>query len=101
VGQNTLGELGLGDNIDRRKPQRIVMEEDIVDIYAGYYFSMVRARNNRMYSFGENRYGQLCAGHINMMYEFPRQVFDCKILESVSLGGQHGLAVTSMHVSHI
>jgi alpha-tubulin suppressor-like RCC1 family protein len=49
-----------------------------------------------VYTFGENRFGQLCLGHINSSYDEPRLCINImnKKCVQISLGGQHGLAVT-------
>jgi alpha-tubulin suppressor-like RCC1 family protein len=98
MGQGTLGELGLGDDRGRESPEQI-STEDIIDIYTGYNFSMIYLYSRMVCTFGENRHAQLCLGHRNTMYEEPRYSFNCQHFNiepsGISLGGQHGLAVTT------
>ena len=66
-GQNTYGQLGLGDNVDYNKPQevKVLSDKEIVDVKAGYYHTVALTKDGEVYSWGYNGYGQLGNGTTN------------------------------------
>ncbi|XP_055373431.1 regulator of chromosome condensation [Condylostylus longicornis] len=60
-GQGEVGQLGLGDENERKRPTPVQSVKDVVDICAGGMHSMCLTKNGDIYSFGCNDEGAL--GH--------------------------------------
>jgi hypothetical protein len=58
-GNNTNGQLGLGDTIDRVSPCKIEGFKNIVQISCGFWHSLFLGSNGEVWSCGYNYYGQL------------------------------------------
>ena len=65
-GYNKYGQLGLGNNINRNIPEKIpIIDTNIIKvkaISAGKFHSLIIDENNDVYSFGNNKHGQLGLG---------------------------------------
>ena len=64
-GQNTFGQLGLGDNSNRKVFTKITSLFDVIQISVGSYHSLTLTKNNQLFVFGRNNSGQLGLGHNN------------------------------------
>ena len=74
-GQNSYGELGIGDLEERHVPTKLSFFDniDISQVAAGNEHTAVLAKNGQLYTFGFNGSGQL--GHGNTKsYHLPRLV---------------------------
>jgi hypothetical protein len=61
-GQNTFGQLGLGDNFDREFPEPVrTIQNRAVQVECGDYFSMVLTSGGTVFTWGKGDSGQL--GH--------------------------------------
>ena len=67
-GNNTYGQLGLGNDKSTNKPILIDDLIGIIQISAGEYHSMVLMNDGRVYVFGSNNKGQLGLGDIKNRY---------------------------------
>ena len=67
LGSNNFGELGLERNVFYEVPEEIInlskFNERIIQVGCGFKHVICVSRNGRVYSWGNNSYGQL--GHIN------------------------------------
>eukprot|EP00904_Undaria_pinnatifida_P006408 jgi/Undpi1/2898/HiC_scaffold_14.g06275.m1 len=65
-GQNTAGELGLGDTIERRTPTRsdFCLGKDVVLVTAGNEHTAILTNTGEVYSCGNNDEGQCGIGEI-------------------------------------
>ena len=61
-GDNELGQLGLGDNQNRNKPELLMTDPEIKQIICGCYHTMIWRNNGDVLVFGSNVYGQLGLG---------------------------------------
>ena len=57
-GANTVGQLGLGDNVNKVEPTKTNLS-NVVDIAAGTSFSAVLKTDGTVWTTGDNTYGQL------------------------------------------
>lgn len=65
-GKNVSGELGLGENVnDIYEFSQIPELNNIIEVAAGSYHSLALDINGKVYSFGDNEYGQLGLGNKN------------------------------------
>jgi len=64
-GNNSAGQLGLGNNVDRITPILIPDVTDIEQITAGGNHSLVLSNTGQIYAFGYNGHGQLGLGNNN------------------------------------
>lgn len=71
-GSNEMGQLGLGDTVDRLTPVRLQIKNgsgeilNIVEISVGTNHTVVRTEDGAAYAFGCNRMGQLGLGDTTM-----------------------------------
>ena len=76
IGSNDFGELGLENNTFREIPEEIPnlskYNERIIQVRCGFKHVICVSRNGRVYSWGNNSFGQL--GHINTGDNFPNYV---------------------------
>ncbi|KAL0488582.1 ultraviolet-B receptor UVR8 [Acrasis kona] len=75
-GYNGQGELGLGDTMDRTSPQLITMMKDKVKLLkSGYEHTLCLTEGGCLYSFGNNKSGQLGLGDIvNAPRSTPQEI---------------------------
>ena len=95
-GKNMRGELGLGDNTDRHIPQKLAhkefTEEKIKSITCGESFTIVSTFSNKLYSWGENCFGELGLGDTNTRYTPTNiKLSDAK---SISCGRNYTIVLT-------
>jgi len=62
-GNNSSGQLGLGDTIDRNTPSAIGTDSDWSAVAAGGAHTIARKTNGTIWSWGANSYGQLGLGN--------------------------------------
>ena len=76
IGSNDFGELGLENNTFREIPEEIITlskyNERIIQVRCGFKHVVCVSRNGRVYTWGNNSFGQL--GHINTGNNFPNYV---------------------------
>lgn len=85
-GHNELGQLGLGDNLNRDTLTQIPNLKGKF-ISCGSDHTIIIDLDNNIYSFGENKYGQLGLGD-NLDRNTPTQILHLKA-ESVACGTNH------------
>jgi len=61
-GDNTFGQLGLGDNAWRTTPQMVAGITDVVSVSLGDYHTCALKRDGSLWCWGRNNYGQLGLG---------------------------------------
>ena len=61
-GDNTYGQLGLGDNFNRDTPTLLMQDEGIKQIVCGWWFTSILKHNGELFVFGYNGFGQLGLG---------------------------------------
>ena len=91
-GSNTIGQLGLGDKVDRMLPVKIQGISDIKYIEAAYAHSMVITNSGNLYAWGEGRDGQLGIG-IKETKRLPVLVQGIKNVSSVTGGSAFSIAL--------
>ena len=69
-GSNTYGQLGRGFISDNYNSSMNYVEfhPNIIDIKCGKYHTLLLTKKGYVYSFGENRHGQLGLGHIKLAH---------------------------------
>jgi alpha-tubulin suppressor-like RCC1 family protein len=96
-GHNSKGQLGLGNRETRLTPTKIPFEAfDLPNfkarsIVAGYTHTIVLDFTDDVWTFGNNKSGQLGLGHIISM-SIPTKILGFKF-KSVSAGGSHTVAL--------
>ena len=89
IGKNNCGQLGLGDNKDRKEPTELCINLDVISVHNSTDFTIILATDG-LYSCGRNKYGQLGLGfgHSKNFNKFQRIDFDYEVY-SVSVGNIH------------
>jgi alpha-tubulin suppressor-like RCC1 family protein/rRNA maturation protein Nop10 len=91
-GENTYGQLGLGDNINRTSPVQIGTDNNWVNISTGDEFNMAIRSNGTLWAWGHNWSGQLGLG-ISGNQNVPVQVGIATNWSSVSPGREFCLGL--------
>ena len=61
-GNNSDGQLGIGDNVSKTYPIKVMKIENAIDVSVGYYDTVVVKKDGTVWSWGYNGYGQLGDG---------------------------------------
>ena len=61
-GNNSDGQLGIGDNVSKTYPIKVMEIENAIDVSVGYYDTVVVKKDGTVWSWGYNGYGQLGDG---------------------------------------
>ena len=61
-GDNSSGQLGLGDTDNRPAPVQMGTASNWTDVWCGPLFTIAKNANGELYSFGDNTYGKLGIG---------------------------------------
>ena len=61
-GSNNIGQLGLGDVINRSSPVQVGTNTNWARVYSGEMYTVAFTNNNKIYAWGWNTYGQLGLG---------------------------------------
>ena len=86
--------MGLNDNIIRYQISKIINFNNISQISTGETFSIILTQNNKLYSFGDNKYGQLGLGYIGGSVKVPTEIpliFTNSTITKLSCGYYHTL----------
>ena len=93
-GDNTFGQLGLGDNDDRNIPHKLnLCNHCIISVSCGCMHTMALTINGILYSWGSNCYGQLGLGNFDDQY-LPQQISLQESIISISCGPSHTCILT-------
>lgn len=104
-GLNNYGQLGTGNTttslpVDITNNFNLSEGEIIVDVYAGHYFAFAVSSTGRIFSWGQNNYGQLGNG-TNQNKNLPQDVtsffgiYEPESVQSIELGAEFGLMLSS------
>jgi alpha-tubulin suppressor-like RCC1 family protein len=107
-GDNDYGQLGLGDFERRLSPEAIEVIDDslnqclIIAISAGHSHSLVLDDQGRVFSFGNNEYGQLGLAEegVGSTYRedpvpYPTMIQQVQDVVAISAGSRHSLLLDS------
>lgn len=88
-GDNSLGQLGLGDTKPRNKP--VVTFDGAYDVFAGYNSAIFVAAepNKGIYAVGDNQYNQLNIGDGIKMAKIPIAIQDFNGMTNAVIGEKH------------
>ena len=96
-GSNQCGQLGLGDDFNRNKPQKLILcssgSSNIISVSCGEYFTMALTRNGTLYSWGYNESGQLGLGNYHNQNS-PHQISLQESIVKISCGLRHTAVLT-------
>lgn len=91
-GENKFGQLGLGDNLDYREPQKLKLElESCSNITCGCNYVMTWTSSD-IHVWGQNSFGQLGLGD-TQDHNKPEKLFLLYILK-ISCGASHSMALS-------
>jgi alpha-tubulin suppressor-like RCC1 family protein len=102
LGQGTVGQLGNGANINSNIPVAVVTSgvltgKIITQISGGGFFSMALSSDGKVYTWGDNSFGQLGIGSLISNSNVPVGPVDGllngRIIKNIDAGGLHALAV--------
>lgn len=72
-GNNSMGQLGLGDYLDRHTPTQVGNDSNYIAVACGGNHTLALKSNGTLFSFGQGIYGQLGIG-TNLDHNAPQQV---------------------------
>lgn len=84
-GNNENGQLGLGDYLDKFTPQKVQIQEKIIDFSVGAWHTCAIGESSKLYCWGLGASGQLLG---NLTSNTPIELGLTNV-RKVSLGGQH------------
>ncbi len=96
-GNNVAGQLGLGDNTRRNVPELVNVPDGlkVKAISCGHLHTAIITEDDKLYSFGGNRFGQLGLGYnINRRIPTLVTVSDNLKVKAVSSGFYHTTIIT-------
>jgi alpha-tubulin suppressor-like RCC1 family protein/V8-like Glu-specific endopeptidase len=96
-GDNTYGQLGLGDFLQRTTPTIVASLRDVVSVSAAATHSCAVTSNNEVYCWGSNSDGQLGVGS-NTSSSLPVKVGGS--YHSITTGAKHSCAIDTAGRSH-
>ncbi|XP_077974399.1 alsin-like isoform X2 [Styela clava] len=90
-GENSNGELGMADLLDRFHPVcvKTLSQRGVVKIKCGSHHTLALTSNSEVYSWGNNKYGQL--GHNNPNTSSPMKIEYKDRIWDISAGRHHTL----------
>ena len=91
-GNNSYGQLGLGDDIDRYKPTLLVNNKEIKTISCGGYYSIIYENTGNLFVFGCNNDGQLGLGD-NICRLVPTLLMHNNNINMICCGYKHTMNV--------
>jgi len=96
-GSNSDGELGNGTTTNRNTPVQAIVNfgsplTNVIDIGAGYYFTVALRTDGTVWTWGDNYYGQIGDG-TNTDRATPAQVSGLSGISAVAAGGHMTLAL--------
>ena len=92
-GFNDLGQLGLGDSLDRHVPTQIGADSDWVRVSAGDRHSLALKNDGSLWSWGYNNCGQLGLGDPSLDRSTPTRVGADTDWSAVACGQSHTVAL--------
>jgi alpha-tubulin suppressor-like RCC1 family protein len=96
-GRNACGELGLKDVVNRAKPTLVDSfgGKKVMNVMAGFDFSVCVTEDGMIYAWGGNAHGQCCAGDLKNRNQARKISCSGKVIPAkIVIGGQHGLMLT-------
>ncbi|KAL0481409.1 ultraviolet-B receptor UVR8 [Acrasis kona] len=100
IGRNNFGQLGLGDEVERRiftKVENGLFSKGIKDISCGFDHVVILLQDGKVLSCGSNQVGQLCLYHndnVNVFTEITHMITGLSF-ESISCGGYFTYLITT------
>jgi alpha-tubulin suppressor-like RCC1 family protein len=95
-GNNAYGQLGFGDNKKRNYPEEVTFfqNENILSISSGGDFSIAICESKKVFSWGNNSYGQLgIGGFYNEMMPKEIEFFKGMDVLQIACGNDHCMAL--------
>ncbi|XP_048366402.1 E3 ISG15--protein ligase Herc6-like [Sphaerodactylus townsendi] len=103
-GAGTFGQLGTGELKDRLIPKKIdgLSTFKVIQVACGHYHSIALTKDGRVFSWGQNIYGQLGIGKEVSSHGRPQHVtaLDGIPLAQVAAGGAHSFALSLLGVAY-
>jgi len=103
-GFNKNGQLGVGDNVNRRNPTLVesMEEQNVVQVAVGRFHSLMLTDTGHVYACGENSEGQCGIGKRHPQANVPLKVDTSEIgpIKMVSCGEKHSLFVSEDGTLH-
>ena len=94
-GQNDVGQLGVGDQVDRNAPVHVPGLTGVTAIGGGYGFSLAQASSGTVYGWGAGGLGELGTGGDGGINRSPIVVNGITNVGVLAGGSYHSVALTS------
>jgi alpha-tubulin suppressor-like RCC1 family protein len=101
-GRNDTGQLGLGDNNDRKIYEKVEYNlGSIKNIYCGYFHSILLNEKNGVYVCGYNYFGQLGLGDNQTRNKYEKIDFDFGIIKNIFCGNAHNIILNEKNEIYV
>jgi alpha-tubulin suppressor-like RCC1 family protein len=92
-GNNSYGQLGLGDKIARGVPTLIPLPAPVIDLASGWYHVLALTADYKVYAWGSNGDFEVGVGHADSV--LSPTLLEISDIRRVYAGGAHSVAVNS------
>ena len=98
-GDNTMGQLGVGDRDPRNKPRLVsrLQNDSVIQITCGKFHSLALTKDSVVYAWGCNEQGQLGTDSVDTSCVCPNPVATLQplFIAQIKSGASHSFALTS------
>jgi len=94
AGENSYGELGVGDSSDKNIPTKVNGVSNVKDVAVGFQFTLCLTVSGQVYTWGRNNYGQLGVGDTPATSNVPLLVSSLSNVVEIGATQYNGFAIT-------
>ena len=98
-GDNTMGQLGVGDRDPRTKPRLVprLQNDSVIQITCGKFHSLALTKDSIVYAWGCNEQGQLGTDSVDTSCVCPNPILTLQplFIAQIKSGASHSFALTS------
>ncbi|KAI6183009.1 hypothetical protein M3Y97_00441600 [Aphelenchoides bicaudatus] len=97
-GRNEHNQTSVINQEEVREPVAVCGLNHVIQVACGANHTVALTRDGNVYTFGDNKYGQLGIGKRSKSLNAPQQVKELKHVKSIAAGSGHSLALTTNRI---